>query len=218
MKVKQVIWLLRKDFRQEWRQRFTLQGIFLYAVAAVFVVFLSVQVLEKPSWNALFWVILLFSGVSAVAKSFLQESRGKMLYYHQMMNPASMIVAKIIYNSLLMMGISVLCFLVYSLLLRQMADEPGWFLLSVLLGSMSFSAVLTMVSAIASKTGNGALMMPVLGIPLLIPFLLVAVRASKKAVDGLDTSLLVTDLLGVMLFFVIALVLGIILYPFLWKE
>ncbi len=218
MKVKQVIWLLRKDFRQEWRQRFTLQGILLYAVAAVFVVFLSVQVLEKPSWNALFWVILLFSGVSAVAKSFLQESRGKMLYYHQMMNPASMIVAKIIYNSLLMMGISVLCFLVYSLLLRQMADEPGWFLLSVLLGSMSFSAVLTMVSAIASKTGNGALMMPVLGIPLLIPFLLVAVRASKKAVDGLDTSLLVTDLLGVMLFFVIALVLGIILYPFLWKE
>ncbi len=218
MRWKQVRWMLRKELIQEWRQKFTLQGILLYAAAAVYIVYISLRVLGKADWNAMFWIILLFSGVSAVAKSFLQESKGKMLYYHQMIHPGSMIIAKSIYNSLLMGVIALLCLVIYSILLGPVAEHMGWFIIAMLLGSLAFSSVLTITSAIASKAGNAHLMMPVLSIPLLIPMLLIAVKASKKAVDGLDPSLLYADLGVVVLFYLMVLVLGYVLYPLLWKE
>ncbi len=36
---------------------------------------------EEKVWNGLFWMIQLFICVNAVAKSFLQESQGRMLYF-----------------------------------------------------------------------------------------------------------------------------------------
>ncbi|MDX5319611.1 MAG: heme exporter protein CcmB [Bacteroidota bacterium] len=218
MKWVQIRWILLKELKQEWRQKFTVQGILLYALAATYVVYLSLPIMEKPAWNALFWVILVFSAVSAIAKSFLQESKGKMLYLHQLVHPASLLVAKILYNSILMAGISMLVLLAYSVLLGQEADHLGWFILAILLGSAAFASVLTMVSAIASKTGNGHLIMPVLSIPLLIPLLLIAVKASKTAVDGLQVSLLYDDLGVMLIFYVMVSLLGYVLYPWLWKE
>lgn len=218
MKWKQVTWLLKKDLIQEWRQSFTIQGILLYVMAAVFVVYLSVLQLNPAMWNAFFWIIMLFSGVSAVSKSFLQETPGKLLYYHQLMHPASMMVAKLIYNTLFMVVLAVICWFIYGILLGQLANSPWWFLLAIGLGASAFSAVLTMASAIASKTGNPNLIMPVLSLPLLIPFLLVAVKATKKAVDGLDPALIYPDLGGILLFHFMAFALGLVLYPFLWKE
>lgn len=218
MKWVQIRWLFMKELKQEWRQRFAVQGILLYALAATYVVYLSLHVLDRPAWNALYWVILIFSAVSAIAKSFLQESKGKMLYLHQLVHPASVLIAKILYNSLLMVFISMLVLLAYSILLGQQAEHLGWFILAVLIGSASFSAVLTMVSAISSKTGNGHLIMPVLSIPLLIPLLLIAVKASKTAVDGLEVSLLYDDLLVMVVFYAMISLLGYILYPWLWKE
>jgi len=218
MQWSQVIWMLRKELLQEWRQKFTIQGILLYAAAAVYIVYISMRFLDKPQWNAMFWIILLFSGVSAVAKSFLQESRGRMLYYHQMIHPTSMIVAKSIYNALLMSAIGLLCLAIYSVLLQPVAENMTWFIIAMILGAMAFSAVLTMTSAIASKAGNSGLMMPVLSIPLLIPLLLVAVKASKKAVDGLQTDLIYNDLGVLFLFYLMVFALGYVLYPLLWKE
>jgi heme exporter protein B len=218
MEWKQVRCLLIKDLKQEWRQKFTLQGILLYAVAAVYIIYISLRFLDKPSWNALFWVIVLFSGVSAVSKSFLQESKGKMLYYHQIVHPASMIVAKIIYSSVLMCFINLLCLLAYTVLLGMAAEHTGLFILAAVLGSLGFSATSTVISAISSKAGNGHLIMPVLSIPLLIPVLLIAVKAGKKAVDGLEPSLIYPDLLALLLFYLLVAALGYMLYPWLWKE
>jgi heme exporter protein B len=53
---------------------------------------------------------------------------------------------------------------------------------------------------------------------LLIPFLIVIIKFSKNAVDGLDRSIsypLITVL--ILLFFVVNL-LSLVLFPYLWKE
>jgi len=49
MKWVQVRWLFMKELKQEWRQRFSVQGILLYAVAATYVVYLSMHNLDKPA-------------------------------------------------------------------------------------------------------------------------------------------------------------------------
>ncbi len=210
--------LIAKDIRQEWRQRYAINGILLYVVAAVFVTYLSVKLNDKPAWNAVFWIIILFTSVSSTAKSFIQEGRGRWLYYYQVASPQAIIVSKIVYNSLLMMVMCGLCFTFYSLLMGRMADDVPMFLLVAMLGSLGFSAVLSMTSAIASKAGNSNLLMPVLSIPAIIPLLLVTIKASKGAMDGLSNSIILRDSLVLFAFYLAIAALAYILFSFLWKE
>ena len=210
--------LIAKDMRQEWRQRYALNGILLYVVAAVFVTYLSVKLTEKPAWNAVFWIIILFTSVSSTAKSFIQEGRGRWLYYYQMASPQAVIVSKIVYNSMLMMVMCGLCFTFYSLLMGNLADNVPMFLLVAMLGSLGFSAVLSMTSAIASKAGNSNLLMPVLSIPAMIPMLLVTIKASKAAMDGLSTETILRDSLVLFAFYLAISALAYVLFSLLWKE
>ena len=101
---RQIISLLKKDILLEFRQKHTFYGILLYIAATIFVIYLSMP--ESPDaqvWNSLFWVIQLFVCVNAVAKSFLQESRGRMLYFYSISSPVEFIVAKLIFNVMLML-------------------------------------------------------------------------------------------------------------------
>lgn len=209
---------LRKDIQTEWRMRYAVNGIILHVVSSVFLVFLSVKILNAPTWNALFWLILLFSSISAVAKGFTGESKGRLLYYYGLSSAQQIIVAKTLYNSLFMLVITFICFGVYSLLLGNQAESPFWYLGILALGSIGFATTFTLISSIASKSGNGHLLMPVLSFPIIIPLLLVVIRASKKAMDGLDTSLLLTDMGVILGLNFILLALSYLLFPYLWRD
>jgi heme exporter protein B len=215
---KELIALLRKDLVTEWRLRYAVNGILLHVISSVFLVFLSVKVMNGPTWNALFWLILLFSSVSAVAKGFVGENKGRSLYYYGITSPQAIIVSKIIYNSIFMLLIACICFIVYITLLGNMAELIGYYILVMILGCLGFSATFTLLSSIASKSGNGHLLMPVLSFPIIIPLLLVLIKASKKAMDGLDPSLLLPDLLVLLALNSIVIALSYVLFPYLWKE
>ena len=79
---KRLFTLIKKDLLLEVRQQYSFYGILLYVVATIFVLYMTIQEPEAKVWNGLFWVIQLFICINAVAKSFLQESRGRMLYFY----------------------------------------------------------------------------------------------------------------------------------------
>jgi heme exporter protein B len=213
-----VLALIKKDLTMEWRQRYAINGIVLHTVSSAMVVFLSVKVLDAPTWNAVYWIVLLFTSVSAVAKSFVSESNGRQLYYFGIVSAQQLIVSKLIYNAALTAVLALLCVLTYSLFLGFPAQNTLFFVLVMLLGAIGFSSTFTFLSAIAAKSGNGNLLMPVLSFPVIIPLLLVAIKASKKAVDGIDTSFITKDL--VVLLVINGLIIGLayILFPFLWRD
>lgn len=214
-----IIKLSLYEFKNDWRQQSALNGIFLYVFSAIFTVYLAVKFIPSPPlWNAVFWVVLLFSSLNAIAKSFLGESKAKHLYFHQMASASELIVAKIIYNAVLNLIVSTLCFSLYILILGNQIESIFYFLFIVLLGSIGFSSVFTLLSAIASKAGNGHVLMPILSFPVIIPFLLILIKSSKKALDGIDTSLIYNDLIVLGLFNIILIALAVVLFPFLWKE
>lgn len=218
MNISAITALIKKDLTMEWRQRYAINGILLHTVASTMVVFLSVKMLNAPTWNAIYWIVLLFSSVSAVAKSFVAESSGRQLYLFGLVSAQDLIVSKLIYNACLSAILSVLCLITYSILLGFPVQNTPYFVLTILLGSIGFSSTFTLLSSIASKSGNGNLLMPVLSFPVIIPLLLVAIKASKKAVDGLDPSLLTKDLLVLLAINMLVITLAYILFPFLWKD
>src|SRR5215218_10362967 len=113
--MKQVLTLFKKDLLLEIRQQYAFYGVLLYVGATIFVLYMAIENPDIAVWNGLFWIIQLFISINAVAKSFLQESRNRMLYYQTIASPQSFILAKLLFNTLLMMVMSALSFLLFSL-------------------------------------------------------------------------------------------------------
>ncbi|GAB3658747.1 hypothetical protein GCM10028791_31910 [Echinicola sediminis] len=218
----EVLVLIKKEITLEWRQKYALNGILLYVVSAVFITYLSVGAkqgnISIPTWNALYWIIILFSAVNAVAKSFVQEHQGRQLYYYMIASPEAIILSKIIYNTLLTLVLALLGYGVFGIILGNPVDDQGLFILNLLLGAVGFSACLTMVSGIASKASNNATLMAILSFPIIIPILLMAIKISKNAIDGLDRGVSIDKLMTLMAINAIIAVTAYILFPYLWRS
>lgn len=216
---KAVFALLKKDLLLELRQQHSLYGILLYVASTIFVLMLSINNPEGEVWNGLFWIIQLFVCVNAVAKSFLQESRGRMLYFYSISGAKEFIIAKLIYNIILMLIMSLLSLGLFFVLLKNPLSNTVRFTGIVCLGGLSLSLVFTLLAAIAAKAQQNAALMAILGFPLIIPQLLLLIRLSKSAFGEVfrEGALLQLSLLIIGLD-IMVVALSIILFPFLWKD
>ena len=214
----QTVHLIRKDLLLEWRQKYALNGILLYVVSTVMVVYLSLFEVEGVVWIALFWIIMLFASVNAVAKSFMQESPGRQLYYYTLASPQAIILSKLLYNVVLLLILGVLALGVYSLLLGNPVADMGLFLVIVLLGSVGFSLCFTLLSGIASKASKNATLMPILSFPLIIPILGLLIKLSKSALMGIEDLNFTNDLSVLLALDAMMVVLSLVLFPYLWRD
>ena len=219
MLVKEIRFLIKKEILLEWKQKHAFTGILLYIVSTIFVCFLSFKrIIDPDTWNTLFWIILLFGSVNAVAKSFIHESRDRQLYYYTIASPEGIILSKIIYNVLLLGILSLASFFIYALLLGNVVADLPLFLVVILLGSTGLGTVFTMVSAIASKANNSAVLMAILGFPLILPMLLIIIRLSKNAIHGFSWDQSYQYGCVLLLLNLIVVVLSYILFPYLWRD
>lgn len=217
--IKPVISLLKKDLLLELRQQHTLYGILLYIASTIFVLSLSVDELDAKVWNGLFWVIQLFICVNAVAKSFLQESKGRMLYYYTIVSPVAFIIAKLLYNTILMLGMSLVSLLLYSVFINNPVSNAVQFTGIVILGGASISLVFTLMSAIAAKASHNAALMAILGFPVILPLLLLLMRLSKAAFSEVFKDGTVLNLTGLIIGLdALIIAMAVILFPYLWKD
>jgi heme exporter protein B len=212
-----IITLFKKDLLLEVRQQYSFYGILLYIGATVLVLQMAINEPEDKVWNGLFWVIQLFICINAVAKSFLQESKGRMLYFYTIASPGDFVLSKLLFNSLLMLVMSLLSLLLFTLFLGNPIQKVLPFIGLVLLGGWSLSLVFSFLAAIAAKAQQNAAIMAVLGFPLIIPQLLLLMKLSNATFNPLLTMPVNTILLLVALDIMIIL-LSFILFPFLWKD
>ena len=215
----QVKFLIRKEIMLEWRSKYALNGILLYVVSTVFVCYLAFRdITSPPTWNALFWIIMLFASVNAITKSFIQESKGRQLYYYTITSPQAIIISKIIYNIFLMLLLSAIALGFYTLVFKNLLGDPLFYFFAVLLGSISFAAVFTMISGIASKANNSGGLMAILSFPVIIPLLVVLIKLSKNAMDGLDRSVSYDEIGVLIAINIIVITTSLLLFPYLWKD
>ena len=220
--LKEVIYLVQKDFILEWRQKYAFNGMLLYVGSTVFICYLSFSMrfsgLQVPVWNALYWIILLFTAVNAISKSFTQENRGRLLYFYSLVSPQGVILAKIAYNAALMLVLALLCFFFYAVIIGNPVQDIPMFLVSILLGALGFATSLTLVSGIAAKAANSSALMAVLSFPVIAPMLLMLMKLSKNAIDGLERSANYDELGVLAAINVIVIATSYILFPFLWRT
>lgn len=215
--VRHIYTLFKKDLLLEIRQQYSFYGILLYIGATVFVLFMAIDEPESRVWNGLFWVIQLFICINAVAKSFLQESKGRMLYFYSIASPGNFVLAKLLFNSGLMLLMSLLSLLLFTMFFGNPMVKAGAFIGLVLLGGWSLSLIFTFLAAIAARAQQNAAIMAVLGFPLIVPQLLLLMKISNAAFNPILT-IHASNVLLLVALDVMVIILSVILFPFLWKD
>lgn len=202
----------------EWRSKYAFNSILLYVVSTVFVCYQAFRSVDGAVWNALFWIILLFASINAISKSFVQESKGRQLYYYTLVSPQAIILSKILYNVILMLVLSLVALFVYSVVFRNPLGDPLLYFFAVVLGSISFATVFTMISGISAKANNNGTLMAILSFPVIIPLLIVLIKLSKNAMDGLDRSVSYDEILVLVAINAIVISVSLLLFPFIWRD
>ena len=210
--------LVKKDVMIEWRQKHTFYGVLLYVGATVFLIFMMSGQPEARTWNTLFWMSQLFVAVNSVAKSFLQEPPERFRYYFTLVSPSSFLLAKMTYSIVLMLLMSLLSLLLFSVMLGSPVQQTGLFVLITLTGSLSLSTVFTFLSAIAARAQQNSALMAILGFPLVTPVLMILSKLAIRALEPVYMSGWWSLALVLLALDVLVVLLGVILFPFLWQE
>lgn len=222
MILKEIWTLIKKELLIELRMKYAISGMILYLISSIFLGYITFSLgkasLNIPTWNVLFWIIMLFVATNSIAKSFIQESKERILYYYTIANPQSIIISKIIFNCLLMLFLVILGFVIYIILLGNPVEDIPMFMFTLLLGAIGFSSTFTMISSIASKASNSGTLMAVLGFPIIIPMLLLLIKISKNAIEGLGRVTIYDEVITLSAIIIIAITTSIILFPYLWRS
>ncbi len=214
--------LLLKEFQLELRRKSVLSGLALYLISTIFICYLTFSLRNNQItplvWSALFWIIILFTAVSTVAKSFIGEKKGKEIYYYSIVKPEAVILSKIIYNFILCALLSFTGLVLFILFLKNPIQDLLLFVLLLLLTSFGLSSALTLLSGIAAKANNSSILMSILGFPAVLSILLMAIKISKNSIDGLDRSVSWDDLLVLAAINCISTALSYLLFPYIWRS
>lgn len=217
-----IVTLLKKELTLELRRKSVIAGIGLYLFSLVFICYITFSLrqnsINAATWSALFWLTILFSVVNSIAKSFIGEKRGLSIYYYSVASPQAIILSKILYNTLLSIILSLAGFLLFAVFIGNPLQDNALFIITLILSAIGFSSSLSLISGIASKANNSNILMAVLSFPVLISILLMAIRITKNALDGIDRAASYDELLNLLAINCIATALAYLLFPYIWRS
>ncbi len=211
--------LILKDVRLNWRERYAIYSLVLYVICTSYVAYLSFEgIINERSWIALFWIIVLFTAMNASLQSFKRELNYQSLFFYTIARPKAVILAKIIYNSGLLIFLNLLSYFIYSTFMGNPVLDRILFILCILLGSSALASILTLISAIASKTNNNGGIMAVLSMPLLFPLLINLIKTSEICLLQNEFYLVDNQILFLFLLNIATVLLSYLLFPYLWRD
>lgn len=207
---------LLKEALLERRQRTTLGGILVYVLGLVFLAGLVLHgSLSEKAGVVLFWLLLTFSAIGALTRAFVAESPGQLALLYQWGSAGELLLAKLCYNTAVVLVYSVPAALLYSTLVGLSVADVPLFGLGLVVGAVGLAGPLTLTSALVARAGGQYTLMAVLSLPLLVPQVLTLIRIAEGAVLGVDRWAAVGISLGLS---TVSVALGLVLFPLLWRE
>jgi len=216
--LKEIHSLVLKDFRLEFRHTYSIGSVVLYVFSTIFLIYSGFFKIPVQVWNVIYWVILLFAAVNIVLNSFSKEQDNRNLYLYTLVHPISVIIAKIIYNFVILILIALLAYAFLSILSTNPVRDYFSFFIALVMGCMGLSVIFTFIAGISSRGNNQSTLIAVLGFPVIIPVLLILIKISANALGLVQDSAVTSDYLilaGLNLLFV---GLSVLLFPFIWKD
>lgn len=206
------------EWRTQWKRPAAFASAAVQVATIAFLCYLTVPNANPKTWNALFWLTVVFGTLVAAGRSFLQVSPGRWLLLNQLGSPTAILLGKMLFNAALVCTLVLFSLVLFSLFLGNPVYHTFWHLGFILFTSCGISSVFTMMSAIASKTTESAFLLPVLSLPAIIPLVLVGVQGSAKCLNPILVSSVSIDFLVLISLNLLVIALSLILFRVLWKD
>ena len=219
--LKNIFTILYKDYRIELSQSHLFFSVVLYLLSSIYIIYLAFQPLgvsNIETWVSVFWVIILFGAITVVSKSFFQESYKRNYYYYYLFTPDELIFSKLIYNFIFLFFVSIFSFIFFSFFIGNIIQSSSFFITLLILGSLSISNCLTLVSAIGYQVKNNSIIISVLSFPVIIPILLILIKISKLSSSEFSFNLIQDDIYLLILLNIIMISITKVLFNFLWRN
>jgi heme exporter protein B len=184
--------IIRKDLTAEWRSRelFSAMLVFALLVILIFNFALELDARARASvTSGVLWVTFAFAGTLGLNRSMATE-KDRGCLDGLLLAPVDRTViyfGKAIGNLIFMFIVELIVLPIYSVLYNTNLFHPG-LLVVVLMGSIGYVAVGTLLSTLAVQTRTRDILLPILLFPLVIPVLIAAVKASGGYLQGLAFS------------------------------
>lgn len=179
--------ILWKDVKIELRTRDAVSASFVFCVLVLVVFNFTLDLTSEDALRlgaGFLWVSFVFGGILSLNRSFaLEKSDGcsKSL----MLSPAdraAIYLGKFLANVIFMLVTQILILPLFAMFFNVPVFHAAPLLLLVfLLGSIGFSSVGTLFSAMAANTRMRDLMLPLLLLPVSVPVLLASVETTRYA-------------------------------------
>ena len=182
-----VVW---KDLQAEFRSRelFSAMLVFSLLIILIFNFALELDIRTRQSVTAgVLWSTFAFAGTLGLNRSMaIEKDRGCLDgLLLAPVDRSAIYFGKVISNLAFMLIVELIVLPVYSVLYSVNLFQPG-LLLVILLGSIGYAGVGTLLSAMSVQTRTREILLPILLFPVVIPVLLAAVKASGGFLAGAD--------------------------------
>jgi len=190
--VKAVAAVVWKDLRAEFRSRelFSAMLVFSLLIILIFNFALELDIKARQSVTAgVLWATFAFAGTLGLNRSMaIEKDRGCLDgLLLAPVDRSAIYFGKVISNLAFMLIVEMIVLPLYSVLYSVNLFQPG-LLLVILLGSIGYVGVGTLLAAMSVQTRTRDILLPILLFPVVIPVLLAAVKASSGFLTGAEQS------------------------------
>ena len=178
-----------KDLAAELRSKELLSAMLVFALLVIFIFNFSLELDAKTRnsvTSGVLWATFTFAGTIGLNRSMaIEKDRGCLAgLLLAPVDRSAIYFGKAISNLTFMLIVEAIVLPVYSVLYNTNLFQPG-LLLVILLGSIGYTAVGTLLSAMSVQTRTRDVMLPILLFPIILPVIIAAVRASGGYLQNL---------------------------------
>jgi heme exporter protein B len=214
-----VIW---KDLSAEFRSRELLSAMLVFAllVILIFNFALELDVKTRQSVTAgVLWATFAFAGTLGLNRSMaVEKDRGCLDgLLLAPVDRAAIYFGKVLSNLAFMLIVEAIVLPIYSVLYNVNLFNPG-LLAVILLGSIGYTAVGTLLASMAVESRTRDVLLPILLFPVVIPVLLSAVKASGGFLSGAEMVDILPSLNLLIVYDVIFIAAAFMVFDYVVEE
>jgi len=214
--------VLIKDIRSELRTRYSLNAVIMFAVVTVLAVGFATSGTGLPEnmQGIFFWIVLYFASLAGMGQSFIKEEENRtvtLLRLHA--DPTSIFVGKLLFNLLILLLLEAVILPLYAVFIGLSVVDWPVFFETLILATVGLAGATTIIAAIVSKASVKSVLFAVLSFPIMLPLLIMAIKATEKSMLPPAFAQSAAPELRVLISYaVIMIVAGFLLFEYIWDE
>ena len=211
-----------KDWRCEFRNRYALNTLGLFAFTTLVVVSLvlgpvgTAPALATTVLPVILWLIVLFAVTAGLPRIFVAEEETHTATALRLAaTPSALFAGKLLYGFTVVLALEALITPLFLAMVQLQARRPGLLVTALVAGGYGLATGSTLVASIVAQARGKSALFAVLLLPVLVPGLLFAVQLTRAAVAGEPPGM---ELRMLLLYDGTLTVAGLMLFPTIWNP